>query len=79
MCRRPSKSAFDELAYPPPPLVEEGEDFKFIIGSPLDMAHSMPLMAIDICTKDGNFVCRACGLLFQGFVLAYDPMHDMAE
>ena len=77
--RRPSKGAFDELAYPLSPLVEEGEDFKFIIDSPLNMAHSMPPTAIDICTKDGSFVCRAHGLLFQGFVLAYDPMHDAAE
>ena len=45
----------------------------------MDMAHSMLWMAIDIHAKDGSFVCRACGLLFQGFMLAYDPRHNMAE
>ena len=53
--------------------------FKFISGCPLDMDHSMPQTAIDICTEDGSFVCQAQGLLFQGFMLAYDPRHDAAE
>ena len=59
--------------------MDEGEDFKFICGHPLDMAHRMLQMAIDVHTRDGSFMCQACGLLFQGFVLAYDPRHNAAE
>ena len=58
-CWRPNKGTFDELAYPPLPPADECEDFKFICSHLLDMANSMPRMAIDFCTEDGSFVCWA--------------------
>ena len=59
--------------------MDYSEDFKFIIDGLLDMGHSMLTTVIDVHAKDGSFMCRACGLLFQGYVLAYNPTHDVAE
>ena len=59
--------------------MEEIEDFKWIVSELLDMGNSMLPVAIDIHIKEGQFLCRACGLLFQGHMLVYDPMHNAAE
>ena len=59
--------------------MEESEDFKLIVDGLLDMGNSMPLTVIDVHTRDGQFLCRACGLLFQGHMLAYDPTYNATE
>ena len=43
------------------------------------MGNTMPPTELNMCNSKSQFLCKACGPLFQGHILVYDPMHDVAE
>ena len=77
-CRLPSQNAFYELVYPPKAPHHKGEGFKLVIRNSLDMGNAMPPTMLNVCSNEGRLVCKAHNLLFQGHILVYDPVHDMA-
>ena len=69
--------AWDELVFLPPPTKtrtpHRSGHLGYIRGRMVDLGWALPSLHFHISKQDGEFVCMARGLLFEGSVLAYDP------
>ena len=79
----PSRKAWDVLVFPPP-LAEpsaphQGGHLRYIMGHTVDLGSCLPPLWFHVTGPNGEFICVAQGLLFEGSVLAYDPASNGAE
>ena len=51
----------------------------YIRGHVVDLGHVLPSLFFHISKPDGEFICMAWGLKFEGSILAYDPTTNRAE
>ena len=75
--RVPSQQAFDELIYPPYELCNCCS-CHYVVGGVMDLEESMPPTEVAVYDND-RLLSRGCGLLFQGWVLVYDPQNDLTK
>ena len=80
---QPMRKAWDELVCPPPPAVSHSSCqsgyLGYIQGWVVELGHVLPSTRFHVSQLNGDFVCMARGLLFEGNVLAYDPTSNEAK
>ena len=80
----PTRKTWDELVFPPP-LAEphtprQSSHLGYILGHTMDLGSTLPPpLRFHITNPNGEFLCVARGLLFEGSVLTYDPATNGAE
>ena len=79
----PTLNAWDQFIWPPsaaiPWTTTQVEQYGYHCGNAVDFGAAMPVMEFRITDEEGTYLCAACGLVFEGSVLAYDPTRDEAE
>ena len=56
-----------------------GEQYGYRCGNAIDLGTVMPVMEFRGTDEEGTYLCVACGLVFKGSVLVYDPARDKVE
>ena len=73
----PTWKAWDELVFPAPltepSAAHKSNHFSYILGCTVDLGGALHPLRFCMTEPSGKFVGVACGLLFEGNVLAYDP------
>ena len=79
----PTRQAWDELVFLPPPtkpcMPHQSGHLGYIMGHVVDLGWMLRSLQFCISQQDGEFVCMAQGLLFEGSMLANDPATNRAE
>ena len=79
----PTWKAWDELVFPAPltkPRVfHKSNHLGYILGHTVDLGGALPPLRFHVTEPSGEFVEVACGLLFKGNILAYDPASNGME
>ena len=81
--RLPTRQAWDELVFLPPPAEphtsHQSGHLAYIRGRMVDLGQVLPSLHFCINKQDWEFICMVQGLLFEGSMLAYDPSTNRAE
>ena len=81
--RTPTLDAWDQFVWPPiaavPRSAMQAEQYGYRGGNAVNLGAVMPAMEFRVTDEEGTYLCVACGLIFKGSVLAYDPTRDEAE
>ena len=79
----PTRWAWDELVFPPPPykphMPHQSGDLEYIMDRVVDLGWMLPSLQSSVSQQHREFVCMVHGLLFEGSVLAYNPAINGAE
>ena len=79
----PTRKAWDELVCLPPSAAPRtpchSGHLGYIQGQVVELGSVLPSTWFHISQPNGDFVCMARGLLFEGNVLAYDPTRNEVE
>ena len=81
--RTPMLDAWDQFVWPPivaiPRSTTQAEQYGYRCGNAVDLGAVMPAAEFRVTNEEGAYLCAACGLIFKGSVLVYDPTRDEAE
>ena len=79
----PTRKAWDELVCPPPPAVPLtlcwSRHLGYIQGPVMEFGPALPSTQFRVSQPGRQFICVARGLLFEGSMLAYDPLSNEAN
>ena len=79
----PTRKAWDKLIFLPSPAEPctpcQSRHLGYIMGCSVDLGSALPPLWFCVSSPNGEFICIAQGLLFEGSVLAYDPTNNGAE
>ena len=79
----PTRKVWDELVCLPPSAVPctpyQSRHLSYIQGQVMELGPALPSTQFYISQPGRQFVCAAWGLLFEGSMLAYDPVSNEAE
>ena len=80
---QPMCKVWDELVWPLPssasPTLRWNEPHGFIQGHMVGLGPKMPPTRFHISSPMGEFICFAWGLIYEGTILAYDPITNGVE
>ena len=79
----PTFDAWDQFVWPPiaavPWSATQAEQYGYCRGNTIDLGAVMPVTEFRVTDEEGTYLCAACGLIFKGRILVYDPARDQAE
>ena len=79
----PTLDAWDQFIWPPsaaiPWATTEVKQYGYHCGNAVDLSTVMPVMEFRITDEEGDYLCTAHGLIFEGSILAYNAARDEAE
>ena len=79
----PTLDAWDQFVWLPiaavPWSARQVEQYGYCRRNAIDLGAVMPVMEFRVTDEEGTYLCAACGLIFEGSVLAYDPARDEVE
>ena len=79
----PTRKAWDELVFPPPPAEPcapcQSGHLGYIMGHTVHLGSALPPLRFHISSPNGEFICIAWGLLFEGSMLTYDATTNGAK
>ena len=81
--RTPTLDAWDQFVWPPsaaiPRTAMQAEQYGYHHRNAVNLGAVMPAMKFRVTNEEGTYLCAACGLVFEGSILAYDPAKDKVE
>ena len=75
--RVPTLDAWDQFVWPR--ATTEVEQYGYHRGNAVDLGPVMPAMQFRVTDEEGTYLCAAWALVFEGSILAYNPVRDEAE
>ena len=79
----PIRKTSDEFVFLPSPAEphapHQSRHLGYIMGHSVDLGSALPSLQFHVSGPNGEFICIAWGLLFEGSVLTYDPTTNGAE
>ena len=81
--RVPTLNAWDQFVWLPsaaiPWTTMQVEQYGYCHGNAADLGTVMTATEFRVTDEEGTYLCTACGLIFEGSVLAYDHARDEVE